>query len=188
MSCDLQSLISYLFSSVQVWSNLLELFVHYTTCQINACKHRTSEVYVNAVRSALSPSSKNAGLWATTLERLIKNMKSPYAVPKESERQRCELWVSLGRGVGLAAPEVAKRVEPPTASIPPKVEGIKKRGKTGATEEPAEPRNPENVIGCWNVQCPTGKHGVGNEREAEGMKRCSGCSIARYCGSECQQK
>jgi hypothetical protein len=98
------------------------------------------------------------------------------------------LWVSLGRGVGLAAPEVAKKVEPPTAPIPPRVEGTKKREKAGAKEEPAKPRKPESMIGCWNVQCPKGKHGVGNEREAEGMKRCSGCSIARYCGSECQLK
>jgi len=169
-----------LLSSVQVWTNLLELFVHYTTCQINACKHRTSEVYVNAVRTALLPGSNNTGLWATTLERLGKNLKSPYAAPNESERQRYELWVSLGRGVAIAAPEVAKKVEPP---VPPKVEGTKREK---VSQEPAEPRKPESVIGCWNIQCPKGKHGAGNEREAEGMKRCSGCSIARYCGSECQ--
>ena len=188
MSHDPQSLVWYLLSSVQVWTNLLELFVHYTTCQVNACKHRTSEAYVNAVRSALAPSSKNAGLWATTLERLIKNLKSPYAVPNDNEKQRCELWVSLGRGVGLAAPEVVKRIAPPSALIPPKVEGTKTRGKAGAKEEPGEPRKPESVIGCWNVQCPKGKHGADNEQEAEGMKRCSGCSIARYCGNECQLK
>ena len=188
VSYDLQSSLWYLFSPVQVWTNLLELFVHYTTCQVNACKHRTSEVYVNAVRSALIPSSKNAGLWATTLERLMKNLKSPYSVPNEGERQRYELWISLGRGVGFATPEVAKKIGPPTTSIPPRVEGTKKKGKAEAKEEPAKPRNSESMIGCWNVQCPKGKHGVGNEREAEGMKRCSGCSIARYCGSECQLK
>ena len=116
----------------------------------------------------------------------MKNLKSPYGVPNKNERQRYELWVSLGRGVGLAAPEAAKRVELPTAPVPPKGEGTKKRGKTGDKEEPGEPRKPESMIGCWNVQCPKGKHGVGNEQEAEGMKRCSGCSNARYCGSECQ--
>ena len=163
MSYDPESFLWYLLSSVQVWSNLLELFVHYTTCQVNACKHRTSEAYVNAVRSALAPSSKNAGLWATTLERLIKNLKSPYAVPNENEKQRCELWVSLGRGVGLAAPEVAKRIEPPSAPIPPKVEGTKKSGKGGAKEESGEPRKPESMIGCWNVQCPKGTRSRGNE-------------------------
>jgi hypothetical protein len=116
----------------------------------------------------------------------MKNLKSPYAVPKENERQRYELWVSLGRGVGFAAPDVAKRIEPPTAPILPKVESTKKRGRAGAKEEPGEPRKPESMIGCWNVQCPKGRHGAGNEQEAEGMKRCSGCSVARYCGSECQ--
>ena len=178
----------YLLSLVQVWSNLLELFVHYTTCQVNACKHRTSEAYVNAVRSALVPSSNSAGLWATTLEQLKKDLKSPYAAPSEIERQRYELWISLGRGVGFAAPKVGKRIEPPAVPIPPKVEDTKKSQKARAKEEPVEPRKPEAMIGCWNVQCPNGKHSASNEQGSEGVKRCSGCSIARYCGSECQLK
>jgi hypothetical protein len=140
------------------------------------------------VRSVLIPRSNNAGLWATTLERLKKNLESPYAAPSESEKQRYELWISLGRGVGLAAPKVAKKVEPPTAPVLPKVEEMKKSEKARAKGGPTEPRKPESMIGCWNAQCPSGKHGTGNGQEAEGMKRCSGCSTARYCGSDCQLK
>jgi hypothetical protein len=188
VSSVFSSLGRYLLSSVQVWTNLLELFAHYTTCQVDACKHRTSEVYVNAVRSALIPGPNTAGLWATTLGQLEKNLKSPYAAPSKSERQRRELWISLGRGVGLTAPTVAKKAGTPTALIPTKVEDMKKSERAKAKQGPAEPRIPESMIGCWNVQCPNGKHGAGNEQEAEEMKRCSGCSVSRYCDSECQLK
>jgi len=175
-----------------MWSGILDVLMHCTTCVATNCDyvHADTDNYPNdgynygyvdkdayiaavnnrfALRSALRSALEGGSLWANSLAKMQEPVhgEGRDVEKAESKRGRIHAWYALGMEVGLRAklPVIL------TAST-----GAGGAGKIKVNER---------VVGCWWGQCE--RHRRSDEEIERMLSRCSRCKTARYCSADCQK-
>ncbi|KAG8809183.1 hypothetical protein FRC19_005388 [Serendipita sp. 401] len=146
----------------QAWSNLVDLFLHCTTCRAPNCHFVRTEAYENSLRSKLEQNS----LWNNVVHSLLERARTTAAsdgggsAKAKAIKGQWVAWTQLGKELGLVY-----KPPPPSALV------STLRG---------------DIDGCWFAECE--RHGKVDEETEGKLLRCSACRRAKYCSSACQQK